>query len=110
MHSPCDVPACSSLERGCAAASAVTRYQVPGIQHDNDSYSTRIQVGVRLLCKAGPIVCVYQVDQFFFFYHFYFPAQLLIVEGFTFSDLMDKPWSQASPLLPPGTCLHFYRA
>ena len=25
------------------------------------------------------------------------------------SDLLDKPWSQVSSL-PPGTCLHFYRA
>ena len=32
-------------------------------------------------------------------HHFYFPAQL--VGGFTLSDLMDKPWSQVSSLLPP---------
>ena len=44
----------------------------------------------------------------FFSYHFYFPAQL--VGGFTLSDLVDKPWSQASSLLPPGTCPHFNRA
>ena len=30
---------------------------------------------------------------------FYFPAQL--VGGFTLSDLVDKPWSQVSPLVPP---------
>ena len=41
------------------------------------------------------------------YHHFYFPAQL--VGGFTLSDLLDKPWSQVSSL-PPGTCLHFYRA
>ena len=26
---------------------------------------------------------------------------------FTLSDLLDKPWSQVSSLLPPGTCLQF---
>ena len=31
--------------------------------------------------------------------HFYFPAQL--VGCFTLSDLLDKPWSQVSSLLPP---------
>ena len=41
---------------------------------------------------------------FFFFNHqFHFPAQL--VGGFTLSELLDKPWSQVSSLLPPGTCL-----
>ena len=40
-----------------------------------------------------------------FFHHFYFPAQL--VGGFTLSDLLDRPWSQVSSLLPPGTCLQF---
>ena len=44
-------------------------------------------------------VCVY------FFDHFYFPAQL--VGGFTLSDLLDKPWSQVSSLLPHGTRLQF---
>ena len=42
---------------------------------------------------------------FCFFHHFYFPAQF--VGGFTLSDLPDKPWSQVSSLLPPGTCLQF---
>ena len=38
---------------------------------------------------------------FFIFNHrFHFPAQLV---RFTLSDLLDKPWSQVSPLLPPGT-------
>ena len=41
----------------------------------------------------------------FFYHHFYFPAQL--VGSFTLSDLLDKPWSQVSSLLPPGTCLQF---
>ena len=27
--------------------------------------------------------------------------------GFTLSDLLDKPWSQVSSLLPSGTCLQF---
>ena len=44
-------------------------------------------------------------DFFFYFYHhFHSPAQLV---GFTLSDLLDKPWSQVSSLLPPGTCLQF---
>ena len=30
-----------------------------------------------------------------------------LVRGFTLSDLLDKPRSQVSSLLPPGTCLHF---
>ena len=42
---------------------------------------------------------------FFLFQHFYFPAQ--VVGGFTLSDLLDKPWSQVSSLLPPGTRLQF---
>ena len=43
---------------------------------------------------------------FFFLNHnFYFPAQL--VGGFTLSDLLDKPWSQVSSLLPPRTCSIF---
>ena len=36
---------------------------------------------------------------------FYSPAQL--ARGFTPSELLNKPWSQVSSLLPPGTCLHF---
>ena len=42
---------------------------------------------------------------FLLFDHFYLPAQLL--GGFTLSDLLDKPRSQVSSLLPPGTCLQF---
>ena len=41
----------------------------------------------------------------FYFYHFYFPAQL--VGGFNLSDLLDKPWSQVSSLLPPGRAFVF---
>ena len=41
----------------------------------------------------------------FFSHYFYFPAQL--VGGFTLSDLLDKPWSQASSILSAGTRLHF---
>ena len=40
---------------------------------------------------------------FFFYHHFYFPAQL--VGGFTLSDALDKPSAQVSYLLPPGTFL-----
>ena len=36
---------------------------------------------------------------------FYFPA--LLVGSFTLNKLLDKPWSQVSSLLPPGTCLLF---
>ena len=42
---------------------------------------------------------------FLFYHHFYFPAEL--VGSFTLSHLLDKPWSQVSALLPPGTCLQF---
>ena len=56
-----------------------------------------------------PVSTLQQPLSFFFFfffdYHFYFPAQL--VGGFTLSGLPDKPWSQVSSLLPPGTCLQF---
>ena len=40
-------------------------------------------------------------------HHFHFPAQLVLIGGFTLSDLLDKLWSQVSSLLPPGTCLQF---
>ena len=36
---------------------------------------------------------------FFLYHHFLFPVQL--VGGFSLYDLLDKPWSQASSLLPP---------
>ena len=38
----------------------------------------------------------------------YFPAQL--VAGFPLSDLLDKPWSQVSSILPPRTCLRIFVA
>ena len=38
-------------------------------------------------------------------HHFYFPAQF--VGGFDLSDLLDKPWSQVSSLLPPGRAFVF---
>ena len=28
--------------------------------------------------------------------------------GFTLSDLLDKPWSKVSSILPPGTCIQFF--
>ena len=40
--------------------------------------------------------------------HYYSPAQP--VRGFTLSHLPSEPWSQVCSLLPPGTCLHLYRA
>ena len=43
--------------------------------------------------------------EIFFNHQLYFPAQF--AGGFTVSDLLDKPWSLVSSLLPPGTCLHF---
>ena len=39
-----------------------------------------------------------------------FIFQLNSLEVFTLANLLDKPWSQASSLLPPGACLYFYRA
>ena len=43
-----------------------------------------------------------------------FPSSLLLStltrRRFTLSDLVDKPWSQVSSLLAPGTGLYFYRA
>ena len=51
------------------------------------------------LCRRRHLLFTY----LFFYHHFYFPAQL--VGGFTLSDLLGKPWSQVSSLLPPGTCL-----
>ena len=42
-------------------------------------------------------------------HHFYLPAQL--VGGFALSDLLEKPWSQVSSLLPPGRAfIRVYRA
>ena len=46
---------------------------------------------------------------FVFVFVITFTFQLNSWEVFTLSDLLDKPWSQVSSL-PPGTCLHFYRA
>ena len=37
---------------------------------------------------------------FFLFIAVAFTLQLNIVRGFTFSDLLEKPWSQVSSLLP----------
>ena len=37
----------------------------------------------------------------------YFPVQL--EGGFPSSGLVDKPWSQVSPVLPPGNRIHFSR-
>ena len=54
-------------------------------------------------------IYIYNILRSMYIYnHFYFPARL--VGGLTLNDLLDKPWSQVSCLLPPGTCLHFYRA
>ena len=50
-------------------------------------------------------IYVYFVYFVYFDHKFHFPAQL--VGGFTLSDFLDKPWSQVSSLLPPGTCLQF---
>ena len=41
-------------------------------------------------------ICLFQ-------HHFYFPAYLL--GGFTFGDLLGRPWSRVSSLIPPATCL-----
>ena len=43
---------------------------------------------------------------FWFKSSLFFPAQL--VRSVALGDLLDKPWSQVSPLLPPGTRLHFF--
>ena len=53
-----------------------------------------------------PIPTRHRSTYWFFFqnHHFHFPAQLV---GFTLSDLLDKPLSQVSSLLPPDTCLQF---
>ena len=55
------------------------------------------------------VVELFSVDTFLYIFysvdHFDFSAQL--VGGSTLSDLLDKPWSQVSSVLPPGTCLQF---
>ena len=60
-------------------------------------------LGLRLLvCRSRTywvIVALSSCDVF------YFSTQLL--RGFALSDISDKPWSRASSLLPPGTCLRF---
>ena len=56
------------------------------------------------VCLLNAAVYLYLFRVCFCNHHFYFPAQL--VGGFTLSDLLDKPWSQVSSLLPPGTCLN----
>ena len=47
---------------------------------------------------------------FFFIITFYFPAHNSYIEGFTLSEFLDKPWSQVSPILPPGMCLCIFFA
>ena len=74
-------------------------------------YSTYDEtVRVTYYCGTINTITRLQYYSFIFYYydHFYFPAQL--VGGFTLSNLLDKPWAQVSSLLPPGACLHFYRA
>ena len=65
----------------------------------------RIYPGISLFYEYE----MHQIQQMYgiyFNHHFHFPAQL-DVGGFTLSDLLDKPWSQVSSLLPPVTCLQF---
>ena len=53
----------------------------------------------------GPSTLPYlQFSYFIFDHYFYSPAQL--TRGFPLSDLLHKPWSQVSSLLPAGTCIH----
>ena len=54
---------------------------------------------IRFLASVAYSVLLYPSFFFFSSRHFHFPAQLL--GGFTLSDLLDKPWSQVSSLLPP---------
>ena len=69
--------------------------------------AARATIDTAVLCiqsVGGKRCCTYslmlvQVLSFFFFFWSHFTFQLL-----------DKLWSQVSSLLPPGTCLHFYRA
>ena len=44
-------------------------------------------------------------SKYIYRHYFYFPAQL--VDGFVLSDLLDKPWSQVSSLLPPVYAFQF---
>ena len=55
------------------------------------------------------IVTAYLFFIFFIFLiiTFTFQPNSYLVGGFTLGDLLDKPWSQVSSLLPPGTCLYF---
>ena len=57
-------------------------------------------------CRCQPQYNFFFFLFFFLFnHHFHFPAHLVV--GFTLSDVLDKPWSRVSSLLPPGTCLQF---
>ena len=68
----------------------------------------RHSLNEKLVIDVSPLL-LFMAAFFFFVFFFvsnqclYFPAQL--VGGFTLSDLLHKPWSQVSSLLPPGMCL-----
>ena len=71
---------------------------------------TRV-INLKTLYRYGSLTgSTYQFffSSIFFHHPFYSAAQL--IELLPSNDLLDKPWSHVSSLLPlPGTCIHFYR-
>ena len=69
------------------------------------------QAGCRLYVSLNKVPLI---DFFFFFFffnrHVLSPSSTRKRFVFPLSHLLDAPWSQVSSVLPPGTCLHFYRA
>ena len=56
---------------------------------------------------------VFSILFYFFLFHFFIFQFFIIFFYFSLTStfqLLDKPWSQVSSLLPPGSCLQFYRA
>ena len=86
---------------GCCAHSGGVPHPRPPDYNKHEltkaTYSTRVT----------PIV--YSLPSLFVFVlsiTFHFPVHL--VRAFTFSDLLDEPWSQVSSLPSPGTCPNFF--
>ena len=70
------------------------------------SLSSFVLVSAAFLGGGGILVFSFPL-LFSFFFCFFFRS--LFFHTFTF-QLLDKPWSQVSSLLPPGFCLQFFIA
>ena len=101
------------LNRVAHCAKAVLAY--PDNDMAADKQRTRAAGAMRVMCRVSrrrkdTLVYTAVAGSLLFVHHFLISSSTRILTRFPFSDLLDKPWSQVSSLLPPGTCLHFYHA